>query len=442
MSVPPNGSGREGVRLPPAGLAIIQAPSGGEIHPGGGGRSRRLLAFRSRLLEGHAGPRVPDQRAMVGSPCALIVDATSCTARSSTYREAVRRRPHQGHRDPAPGGPLANPHVRLWPMTPTRRPGRRRQADRQRSAQQFAQPRTGWSGRAAAIAAATLTVASQPAPTEAYRDDVTGAVTYYVPQTFSDYRDGHHLLHLCSPVLGDPTAHNIPMVDHDHPDHHRCGDPDRGPHASHHLHGDPEPVVPDGQCPIDQSCTNCRGIGVGPTAGKGLQPAACLSSPPTTTGPELPHGVPFGAPPYRRALRHASWASMALQRGLRPQSYREQCSDPHSVFLLHECLDPDPGVPAQQPSLRHCARALYGCCVVFVYNNSVCRVGRDRRIMMGSIPSFPRLPLRTVFLQAPQCLRHLWVSSPSQTRTRRNYRPPVPGLKALTSPRRNISPPV
>ncbi|CAE7846298.1 TY5A [Symbiodinium microadriaticum] len=72
--------------------------------------------------------------------------------------------------------------------------------DRQRSAQQFAQPKAGWTGRAAAFAAAALTVASQPAPTEAHRDDdVSGALTYYVPQTYSDYCETGYYIFL--PIL-------------------------------------------------------------------------------------------------------------------------------------------------------------------------------------------------------------------------------------------------
>ena len=72
--------------------------------------------------------------------------------------------------------------------------------DRQRSAQQFAQPKAGWTGRAAAFAAAALTVASQPAPTEAHRDDdVSGALTYYMPQTYSDYSEAGYYIFL--PIL-------------------------------------------------------------------------------------------------------------------------------------------------------------------------------------------------------------------------------------------------
>ena len=56
---------------------------------------------------------------------------------------------------------------------------------------------------------------------------------------------------------------------------------------------------------------------------------------------------------------------------------------------------------------------------------------------MERIPSLPRLPPRTVFLQAPQCPRHRWVCSPSKTRTWRNYRPLSLVSKLFTSTWRN-----
>ena len=222
--------------------------------------------------------------------------------------------------------------------------------DRQRSAQQFAQPKAGWTGRAAAFAAAALTVASQPAPTEAHRDDdVSGALTYYVPQTYSDYCETGYYIFL--PILViiffiyvHPTSAIQRLITFTWWTRTTRITNDVATQTEDTASATTFTETRNRWCQTDSALLHSppdgRRAGSGPSAGKGLQPAACSSCSSPATSPELPYGVSAGAPPHRRPLCHAPRPRMALQRGLRPQPYHQQCADPVPVLVLHKFLEP------------------------------------------------------------------------------------------------------